>query len=131
MKFAIRNGEIIQVNQVKESKRGTSVWCEIDSTKKRVLISCSNLFDSKEEAEKELKKRVSDKAKKEAQIEKEIEQETKMKKEIVERILQNHGVEIPHLTWTWATVEELQQYERDLDKKMTPKVRKGNLRRIK
>lgn len=119
MNFAIRNNEIMKVQVVKESGRGTSCWCDIGK-RKSVLIPYGDLFYSEEEAFLELEKRMrykeTIKIKTELDLKRDL-QEHEEKKEIADRIFLKHGIHIRYLTLISSTAEDLREYEQVLLKR--------------
>ncbi|WP_078394344.1 hypothetical protein [Shouchella patagoniensis] len=77
MNYAVRDNKIVRVKPVKLSKRGTSVWCHLESGGKAKLVSMKNLFNTELEAKKELKIRKN----KEERKQKAIGRERKKKEE--------------------------------------------------
>lgn len=113
--YTIRKNEVIEVTPVRDSKRGTAVWCETELGKKRKLVSKGNLFETREDAEMSRAERKLAKNEMLQGMKRYRETGEKGKWEIVQRIRKNHGVKIGFSEWVSASEEELLQRERHLD----------------
>jgi hypothetical protein len=57
--FTIRNNKIFKIDKiVKSSKRGTSLWCQLQGYNKYYLISCLKIYDSFSQAQNTLNNKI-------------------------------------------------------------------------
>ena len=91
--YVLRNKEILKGTIVKDSKRGTSQWIQLENGR-RVLVSKNKIYDNYEVAKKELGKRKN----KNSYIYNKIKLENKKIDLILEKIYSEFGVSVPLLS---------------------------------
>ncbi|WP_182102698.1 hypothetical protein [Niallia taxi] len=105
--YVVRNGKVLKVQEiVNESNRKTGVWVIFEGMKKKKLVSKKSLFSTIDEAQSF----ILEKEAKHKKVELELKQELHECLQIVELIYQEHGVEIPALTWMGMSKGELWSY---------------------
>lgn len=91
--YAIRENKVCKVEVVKESHRGTAVWCKLEGMTKNKLISYSKIFDTQEDALKVLRETLLIKKEKERKIIRESQEIEK----IIFKAMNDFNVEIKYL----------------------------------
>lgn len=120
--YAIQKNEVVKIEIIKQSKRGTAFWTTKEGQTKKVLIGENNIFDTEDEAKRELNERLQRKLDKERRIKEQVEKETEEIKKVVEKIYMDFGTEIPRLIWSQWDKEEAWEVYHELRRMKGKKV---------